>query len=131
VCVFSSVFSFLGAYHHIPQLYITPLRTANPPIIPPPCLDQFIKDVFGNYEEVLGYHRKILSQLFEAQKREHPLLDISSISAPFLSLSGEFKEAYMEYIPTHIHAKWKIEREMDVNPSFRAFVDVRSLIPFL
>ncbi|EDR06179.1 uncharacterized protein LACBIDRAFT_300387 [Laccaria bicolor S238N-H82] len=110
----------------IKNLYITPLRTANPPIIPPLCLDQFIKDVFGNYEQVLRYHSNILSQLLEAQKREHPLLDISSISAPYLSLSGAFREAYMEYIPNHIHAKWKIEREMDVNPSFRAFIEDRT-----
>ena len=123
--------SSLGAYHYISQLYITPLRTANPPIISPLCLDQFIKDVFGNYEQVLSYHSSILSQLFEAQKREHPLLNISSVSAPYLSLSGEFREAYMEYIPNYIHARWKIEHEMDVNPCFRAFVEVGSLFPCL
>ena len=115
---------FPSADHYISQLYITPLRTANPPIISPQCLDQFIKDVFGNYEQVLSYHSSILSQLFEAQKREHPLLNISSVSAPYPSLSGEFRDAYMEYIPNYIHAKWKIEHEMDVNPSFRAFVEV-------
>lgn len=32
----------------------------------------------------------------------------------------------MEYIPNHIHAKWKIEHEMDVNPSFRVFIEDRT-----
>ena len=122
---------FPSAYHYIPQLYITPLRTANPPIISPLCLDQFIKDVFGNYEQVLSYHSSILSQLFDAQKREHPFLNISSVSAPYLSLSGEFMEAYLEYTPNYIHANWKIEHEMYVNPSFKAFVEVGSLFPCL
>ncbi|EDR03065.1 uncharacterized protein LACBIDRAFT_307651 [Laccaria bicolor S238N-H82] len=65
-------------------MYITPLRTTNPLIIPPPRLDQFIKNTFGNYEQVLGYHSSILSRLSEARKKEQPLLNISSISAPYL-----------------------------------------------
>ena len=47
---------------------------ASPPIIPAEDLEQFIKDVFSNMSSILDHHRVLLSNLFERQREQHPLI---------------------------------------------------------
>ena len=103
-------------------MYIEPLRAADPPIIKPERLDQFIIDVFHNYAELLEHHQKFLQALHTVQRQQHP--EIRSITAQLFDAVLNFREAYMEYIPNYPIAAYRIDDEMATNPAFKAFVEV-------
>lgn len=104
-------------------MYVRPLKDANPPIIPYERLSSFLHDAYHNYLELLHHHRTLLERLHEIQRDEHPV--IRSITAPILDAALNFREAYMEYIPNNPIQHYKIEEEMQTNPAFKAFADVR------
>jgi len=104
-------------------MYIRPLRNAEPPIIPIERLDQFLQDVFHNFQELHSHHRRLVDKLHEIQLEEHPR--IKSIAAAMLDATLNFREAYMEYIPNYPIAAYRIDDEMANNPAFKAFVEVR------
>jgi hypothetical protein len=56
------------------QVYIEPLMNASPPIITEEHPETFIKDVFFNMDNILQYDRHLLSNLFERQRDQHPLI---------------------------------------------------------
>ncbi|KIJ90684.1 hypothetical protein K443DRAFT_686595 [Laccaria amethystina LaAM-08-1] len=64
-------------------LYITPLRTANAPIIPSLCLNQFIKEVFGNYEKFSA--TTTTSSLNSVKSRRGNIPSLISPPSPLLS----------------------------------------------
>ena len=103
-------------------MYIEPLRAADPPIIKPERLDQFIIDVFHNYAELLEHHKKFLQALHTVQRQQHP--EIRSITAQLFDAVLNFREAYIEYIPNYPVAEYRIDDEMANNPAFKAFVEV-------
>jgi RHO1 GDP-GTP exchange protein 1/2 len=106
-------------------MYVQPLITANPPIIPPQRLKSFITDVFHNYAQLLSYHRRLLERLHQIQQEEHPLLN--SITAALLDAFLNWRDAYLEYVPNYPIAAYRIAEERANNPQFKAFHDVRSL----
>jgi hypothetical protein len=103
-------------------MYVRALRNAEPPIIPPDRLDQFLIDVFHNYNELHAHHRRLVDKLHEIQREEHPR--IRSITAAVFDAVLNFREAYIEYIPNYPIAAYRIDDEMATNPAFKAFVDV-------
>jgi len=107
------------------QIYILPLRKAEPPIIPPDRLDQFIEDVFHNYGQVYEFHKKLVDELHEIQREQHPR--INSITAAIFDAALNFRDAYMEYIPNYPIAAYRIDDEMANNLAFKTFVDVSRL----
>lgn len=107
------------------QIYITPLRKAEPPIIPPDRLDQFIEDVFHNYHQVYEHHKKLVDDLHEIQREQHP--HINSVTAAIFDAALNFRDAYMEYIPNYPIAAYRIDEEMANNLAFKTFVDVSRL----
>lgn len=92
-------------------------------IIPRDRLNSFISDVFHNYSEIYAHHRRLLDQLHEIQREEHPI--IKSITAPLFDAALNFRDAYMEYIPNYPIAAYRIDDELANNPEFKSFVDVR------
>lgn len=66
-------------------MYVQPLRMQNPPIIPREKLESFVADVFHNFAEIYEHHRKLLEQLHEIQRDEHPA--IKSITAAVFDAS--------------------------------------------
>jgi len=110
-------------------MYVRPLRNAEPPIIAPHRLDQFISDVFHNFSELHAHHRRLVDMLHEIQREEHPR--IRSITAAVCDAALNFREAYMEYIPNYPIAAYRIDDEMINNPSFKQFVTVRYRQSFL
>jgi hypothetical protein len=56
------------------QVYVEPLKRASPPIIPGDRMQNFITDVFWNMDQILAYHRRMLSEFFERQREQHPLV---------------------------------------------------------
>ena len=103
-------------------MYIQPLRTQEPPIIARERLESFITDVFHNFAEIYGHHRKLLDQLQEIQREEHPI--IKSVTAAVFDAALSFREAYLEYIPNYPIAAYRIADEMANNFEFKTFVDV-------
>lgn len=103
-------------------MYIRPLRNADPPIIPPDRLDQFITDVFHNFAELHAHHLKLVETLHEIQREEHPV--IRTVTAAVFDAALNFRDAYMEYIPNYPIAKFRIDDEMANNEAFKNFVDV-------
>lgn len=111
-------------------MYVTPLKNADPPIIPHERLSSFLHDVYHNYQELYHIHRRLLDNLFEIQRDEHPT--IRSVTAPLMDTALNCREAYMAYIPNNPIAHYRIEEEMQNNPTFKAFVDViRNLLLFI
>lgn len=106
-------------------MYIRPLRAAEPPIVRPDQLNQFIRDVFHNFDELHAHHVKLVEKFHEIQRDSHPILP--SITAAVFDAALNFRDAYMEYIPNYPIAAYRIDDEMGNNPSFKAFVDVRSI----
>ncbi|KAF4610695.1 hypothetical protein D9613_007108 [Agrocybe pediades] len=106
---------------NIETMYVRPLRNAEPPIIPPNRLDQFISDVFHNYNELYAHHRRLVDMLHEIQREEHPR--IRSITAAIIDAALNFREAYLEYIPNYPIAAYRIDDEMANNPMFKQFVE--------
>ena len=98
------------------------MRNAEPPIIPPERLDQFLQDVFHNFLELHAHHRRLIDKLHEIQLEEHPR--IKSITAAIFDAALNFREAYMEYIPNYPIAAYRIDEEMTTNPRFKTFVEV-------
>jgi hypothetical protein len=45
------------------KMYVRPLRNADPPIIPPERLDQFIQDVFHNFTELHAHHLRLVKKV--------------------------------------------------------------------
>lgn len=103
-------------------MYVQPLRTQDSPIIPRERLESFITDVFHNFAEIYGHHRKLLDQLHEIQREEHPT--VKSITAAVFDAALSFREAYMEYIPNYPIAAYRIDDEIANNFEFKTFVDV-------
>ena len=104
------------------EIYIIPLRNADPPIIPRDKLDQFCDEVFHNYDELFAHHKKLVDKLHEIQREQHP--HIRSITAALFDAALNFRDAYMEYIPNYPIAAYRIDDEMANSPLFKNFVDV-------
>ncbi|KAG6381762.1 hypothetical protein JVT61DRAFT_368 [Boletus reticuloceps] len=112
---------------NIEMMYVQPLRTQDPPIIPRERMENFLTDVFHNFTGIYGHHRKLLNQLHEIQREEHPT--IKSITAAIFDAALSFRDAYMEYIPNYPIAAYRIDDEMATNFEFKTFVDGYSRKP--
>ena len=103
-------------------MYVRPLRSMDPPIVPRERLDGFIRDVFHNFGELHAHHKRLLDQFFEVQREEHPI--IRSVTAAMYDAVLNFRDAYLEYVPNYPIAAYRIDDEMENNPQFKTFVDV-------
>ncbi|RXW24819.1 hypothetical protein EST38_g1034 [Candolleomyces aberdarensis] len=113
--------AYVRDLENIDTIYLRPLRNAEPPIIPTERLDQFLQDVFHNCQELHAHHRRLIDKLHEIQLEEHPR--IKSITAAIFDAALNFREAYMEYIPSYPIAAYRIDEEMATNPRFKTFVE--------
>jgi len=103
-------------------MYIQPLREADPPIIHPDRLEQFIREVFNNFDELYIHHSRLVEKFHTIQRQQHPT--IRSITAAMFDAALNFRDAYMDYIPNYPIAAYRIDDEMVTNPAFKAFVEV-------
>ncbi|KAF5373357.1 hypothetical protein D9615_007366 [Tricholomella constricta] len=113
--------AYVKDLENIEKMYIIPLRTSEPPIIPSERLEEFIQDVFHNFAELHAYHSKLVVKFHKIQREQHPV--ISSVTAPLFDAALNFREAYLEYIPNYPIAAYRIDDEMVNNPAFKAFVE--------
>ncbi|KAF9001525.1 CNH domain-containing protein [Cyathus striatus] len=113
--------AYVNDLENIEHMYIQPLREAEPPIIPRDRLDQFLIDVFHNYQVLESHHRRLVEKFHEIQREHHPR--IPSIAAAVFDAALNFREAYMEYVPNYPIAAYRIDDEMANNLMFRQFVE--------
>ena len=103
------------------QIFIRPLRNADPPIILD-GIDDFIGEVFGNILDLRECNRHLLKAM-HARQRENGEI-ISRIGDIFLTVVTEFQLAYSTYIEQMPKAEQRLKEEMEKNGEFRAFVEV-------
>jgi hypothetical protein len=115
--------TYVRDLENITVMYIEPLRTADPPVVPPQRLAGFIADVFHNVAQLVHHHRRLLERLYAIQQDEHPV--VHSVTAAVLDAFLNFRDAYLEYIPNYPIAAYRIEDEKASNPRFKEFHDVR------
>ncbi|KAJ7089842.1 Dbl-like domain-containing protein [Mycena belliarum] len=113
--------AYVKDLENIQNMYIVPLREANPPIMPAERLEQFIHDVFHNFADLHVHHLKLVEKFHEIQREQHPV--ISSITAAMFDAALNFRDVYMEYIPNYPIAAYRIDDEMANNLDFRKFVE--------
>ncbi|KAG1874382.1 CNH domain-containing protein [Suillus subluteus] len=113
--------AYVRDLENIELIYIQALRESDPPVVGRERLNGFITDVFHNFAELHSHHRKLLDQLHDIQRDEHPV--IRSITAPLFDAALNFRDAYMEYIPNYPIAAYRIDDEMANNIDFKTFVD--------
>ncbi|TFK71669.1 hypothetical protein BDN72DRAFT_957951 [Pluteus cervinus] len=113
--------AYVKDLENIEAMYIIPLRDANPPIIEPSKLEQFIHEVFNNFTELFHHHRNLVEKFHAIQREEHPV--INSITAAVFDAALNFRDAYLQYIPNYPIAAYRIDDEMANSPPFKAFVD--------
>jgi hypothetical protein len=104
-------------------MYVQPLRSGDPSIIPRDRLSTFITDVYHNFGALHSHHRKLLDRLHAMQRDEHPI--INSVTAAIFDAALNWREEYMEYITNYPIAEYRIVDEMANNPGFKEFVEVR------
>ena len=104
------------------SFFITPLRTANPPVISLHDVDEFIEEVFGNIMELRECNRRLLEALCVRQREQAPV--IQRIGDILLEAATEFREFYPMYVGHHPLADKRLKDEIDRNPDFRLFIEV-------
>lgn len=106
------------------QLFIQPLRVADPPIILRNDLESFITDVFGNFAELHRHHQAMLEKMHHIQRDEHPLIE--SITGVVCDTILASKPSYMEYISAYPSAKDRLIKEEASNSAFSDFLKERA-----
>ncbi|KAJ7460820.1 signal transducer [Mycena latifolia] len=105
----------------VETVFLKPLRTAIPPVIPLERLEDFIDEVFGNILDLRECNRRLLEVMYVRQREQAPV--IQRIGDVFLSAATEFRLAYPIYIGHHPLAEKRLKEEMDANPEFRIFLE--------
>ncbi|CAL1716353.1 unnamed protein product [Somion occarium] len=102
----------------VKDVYISPLL--NLPVISRSRLQGFLSEVFYNLDEILAHHRRLLDQLFERQREQHPL--IQSIADIILETSLQFRQSYEAYIKHYPLAEARHRTELRRNPKYQSFL---------
>jgi len=110
----------------VESVFIQPLRAADPPIMTPLDLQEFIQEVFGNILELLECNKRLLEVLYVRQREQHPV--IQSVGDIFLEIATEFRIVYPIYIGQHPLAERRMKEELEHNPEFRLFIEVSLLL---
>jgi RHO1 GDP-GTP exchange protein 1/2 len=105
-----------------PQCFIKGLRRADPPVIPPQELEEFIEEVFGNISELRQCNRRLLDVLSVRQREQQPV--IQRIGDVFLNAAADFRSVYPLYVGHLPVAEKRIKEEMETNAEVRRFLEV-------
>jgi RHO1 GDP-GTP exchange protein 1/2 len=84
-------------------------------------VEEFLREIFHNYDEVLSQHHRLLDAMHEVQRDEYPC--ITSIVAPIYDAALNWRDVYMEYVSHYPIARYRVEEAMS-NPTFRKVVEV-------
>ena len=95
----------------------------------PLVLEDFIEEIFSNILEVRECHKRLLEVMYVRQREEHPV--IQSVGDIFLDAATEFRRVYPGYVGRFPMAEKRLKEEMEQNPEFRLFLEVRNELLFL
>lgn len=105
------------------QLFISPLRLAQPPVIRSlKDLEDLISTLFGNILELRAANTSLLEFFTERQREQGGI--ISTIGDVYLTAAAEFRNLYPDYIGRLPRAEERLREELANNSNFRFFVDV-------
>ncbi|TRM58720.1 CNH domain-containing protein [Schizophyllum amplum] len=107
----------------VDRVFIRPLRTTNPPVIPRHDVDDFIEDVFGNILDLRECNRRLLEVMYVRQREQAPV--VQRIGDIFLDAATEFRLAYPIYAGHHPMAEKRLKEELEQNSAFRLWVEDR------
>jgi hypothetical protein len=110
----------------VESVFIQPLRVADPPIMTPLDLQEFIHEVFGNILELLECNKWLLEVMYVRQREQHPV--IQKVGDIFLDIATEFRIVYLIYIGHHPLAEKRLKEELEHNPEFKFFIEVSASI---
>ncbi|KAF8159386.1 CNH domain-containing protein [Crassisporium funariophilum] len=105
----------------VESVFIKPLRSADPPVMTPLILQEFIDEVFGNILELRECNRRLLEVMYVRQREQSPI--IQSVGDIFLDAATEFRIVYPIYVGHHPLAEKRMKEELEHNPEFRLFIE--------
>lgn len=111
----------------VTEVFIEPLRFANPPVIAPDKLRPFVQEVFWNLGQISVHHEHMLAALFERQLDQHPL--VQSVTDIVLETCFQFQLDYESYIKHYPLAEERHRTELSRNKSYQAFMQKCSQDP--
>jgi hypothetical protein len=106
----------------VETVFMKPLQRANPPVISPLDLDEFVDDVFHNIFHLRECNRRLLDVLLVRQREQYPFIE--RIGDVFLEAATEFRMMYPEYVGHHPIAEKRVKEELERNAEFRVFIEV-------
>jgi RhoGEF domain len=102
-------------------LYRDELARANPPLIPPTRLPNFLRDVFGKLDAVKKANEEyLLPQIKYRQKEQGPW--IVGFSDIFRDWIRKARIAYIDYASSYPKAIFMVKQEMERNMLFKTFL---------
>lgn len=127
--IFKAERDYVSDLETVKEVFIKGLRDASPPIIPESYLPAFLREVFGNLQEILGHHQRMLAALFARQRDQHPL--IQSVADIILDtvLISEFRSEYDVYIKHYPLAESYHRKELKRNRAYQCFLQSLSTDP--
>ena len=105
-----------------PQIFIKPLRYADPPVVSPHELDELVDDVFGNLSAVREANRRLL-EIMNVRQREQAVV-VQRVGDILLEAATEFRLVYPTYIGHLPLAEKRLKEEAEANAEFRLFLEV-------
>ncbi|KAG1750776.1 hypothetical protein EDB19DRAFT_1676909 [Suillus lakei] len=111
----------------VTEVFIEPLKFANPPVIAADKLRPFIQEVFWNLDRILVHHEHMLAALFERQLDQHPL--VQSVTDIVLETCFQFQSEYESYIKHYPLAEERHRTELSRNKRYQAFMQQCSQDP--
>lgn len=120
--VVTSEDNYMDSLNVLSSLYRDALTTANPPIINPRRLPDFVKGVFGKLNGVKTCNEEyLLPQLKYRQQEQGPW--IKGFSDIFRNWIRKARIPYIEYAANFPHANWLMKQEETRNSMFVTFVE--------
>ncbi|KAI0058174.1 hypothetical protein BV25DRAFT_1891692 [Artomyces pyxidatus] len=118
--IFKSEKEYVSDLELVQEIFINPLRNAEPEVIPRDKLKGFISEVFWNLDKILTHHQRMLGSLFARQREQHPL--VQSVADIILDNALLFMPEYESYIK---HSPLSLEfhrKELKRNPVYEGFI---------
>ncbi|THH20762.1 hypothetical protein EW146_g670 [Bondarzewia mesenterica] len=125
--VFTSERDYVNDLELIRDVFLDPLRNAQPEVIPNERIKGFISEVFWNLGSIRAHHQRMLGSLFARQREQHPL--ISSLADIILDNALLFMSEYESYIKHSPLALERHRKELKRNPHYESFIQQCSQDP--
>ncbi|KAF8627002.1 hypothetical protein AX15_004586 [Amanita polypyramis BW_CC] len=121
--VIKSERDYVADIRSVQDIFIKELRNASQSIIHPSKTASFIVDVFGNFDEILRHHERMLTALLRRQREQHPLIQSVGDIVLDTVLKAEYRSSYDVYIKHYPLSESLHRKELRNNPTYKAFLE--------